>query len=96
MKSKSEIPLSELAFSAGGSVTLTHGDAELTLESSNDQLSVMSDFNITRDAAGLALALDVVDVLLGAIATMKADKKAGSLPDVLTVNKPTVRNNPLA
>lgn len=96
MKPKTQVPLNELAFSAGGSVTLTHGDAELTLESSDDQLSVMSDFNITRDAAGLALARDLVDVLLGAIATMKDDQKAGRLPEVITVKKPIIRGNPLA
>lgn len=96
MKDKTEVPLNKFAFTAGGSLDLKAGDGTLTIESSVDQLSIMSDFNITRDAAGLELARNMVDVLLGAIQTLKDDQQAGRLPQTLSVKKAVVRDNPLA
>ena len=96
MKNKTDIPLNQFAFTAGGSVALKTGDSDLTVESAQDQLSFMSDFNITRDAVGMALARDLVDILLGAIQTMKEDQQNGHLPQTLPLKKAILRANPLA
>lgn len=96
MKDTGTTSLNKFAFSAGGSVNLGTDDSVLMVESDIDQLSVMSDFNITRDAVGLDLARDLVDILLGAIQTMKEDQQAGRLPTILAAKKPVVWNNPLA
>lgn len=98
MKSQNNVALNNFAFTAGRSVELPSGNegGGLTVESAEDQVSFTSDFNIKRDASGLALARDLVDILLGAIQTMKEDQQASRLPQILTSKKATVRDNPLA
>lgn len=97
MKSQNNLALNKFAFTAGGSVELPSGNegGGLTVESAEDQVSFTSDFNIKRDASGLALARDLVDIILGAIQTMKDDQQAGRLPHSLQPLKPTVKSNPL-
>ena len=96
MNVKTVVNLNKFAFTAGGSVSLVAGAGALVIESSEDKVSFMSDFDITRDAAGLALARNVVDVLLGAIQVLNDDKKAGRLPQEVVLQKPVVKANPLS
>jgi hypothetical protein len=84
------------AFSAGGSIELRAGDAGLTIDSAEDKVSFMGDFDITRDARGLALAQSLSQLLDGALLVLKTDKAAGRLPDVLSLLAPTVHQNPFA
>ena len=84
----------DFAFSAGGSIELPAGDASLTVESALDRVKFMSDFDITRDARGLALAEFVAAILEKTIAVLKADQAVGKLPDVLSLIEPSIRSNP--
>jgi hypothetical protein len=95
MSDRNNLPLNKFGFSAGRSVTFKNGASDLTVESAEDQISVMSGFNITRDAAGLSLARDLVDIFLGAIQTLKDDQQAGRLPQEFVAKAPVVRDNPL-
>jgi hypothetical protein len=95
MTSNKNLPLNKFAFTPGGSLNLGTGDLLATIESSEDRLSVMNTFDIPRDASGLALARDLVDVLLGAIQTMKEDQQAGKLETTLPLKKPIRKTNPL-
>lgn len=87
--------LNKFAFSAGGSLILKACPSVLSVESAEDQVSFMSDFNITRDAVGLALARDLLSILLGAIQTLEADQKSGTLPPVLALRAAMAKGNPL-
>lgn len=94
-KRKLDIP-ADFAFSAGGSIELPVGDGSLTIESAEDRVSFMRDFDITRDANGLALADSLVVILAQAILKLRTDLAAGKLPDKMTLIAPTVRPNPFA
>lgn len=84
----------DFVFSAGGSIEFPVGDASLTVESAEDRVSFMRDFDITRDAHGLALAQSLCAILAQTIVVLQADQAAGTLPKVLSVIEPTVRKNP--
>lgn len=88
-------PSPDMAFSPGASIDLPTATGTLTIESSEDRLSFMSDFDITRDAKGLELAESIAKVMANAIAVLKLDLAAGTLPEILELIKPTQGKNPL-
>ncbi len=81
-------------FSEGDSVTFKNGD--LTVESSDNQLSFMSDFNIRRDQKGLAFARELQSLLNATVQRLEVDEKNGKLPEVLAEGHTTMQPNPLA
>lgn len=82
-------------FSAGDTMSLKTADGKLEIESSEDIVSFMSDFNITRDRVGLALATQLKSILDATVIQLQVDEVGGHLPDHLTVKAPTVKANPL-
>lgn len=96
MTIKIKVSEGTLAFTPGASVEIPTGTGSLTIESAEDKISFMSDFDITRDEKGLALAQALAIVLAGAIQALKQDQAAGQLPAVMSFEKPTIKPNPLA
>lgn len=86
----------DFAFSDGLCVDLPHKDTSLTIESAADRVTVLRNFEITRDAKGLALALEMAQVLAQCISVLKAEQEAGKLPASLELVAPTVRDNPFS
>lgn len=87
--------LNHFAFSAGDSVELTlPQQGTLTVESAQDRVCFMRDFDITRDAVGLALAESILAIVAQAVGVLKADQAAGTLPTELELTVPVVRPNP--
>lgn len=82
------------AFSAGGSIEFTSGDYGLTVESGVDKVCFMREFDITRDAKGLALAEVLSTLLEQTLSVLRADQAAGKLPAVLELIEPTFHKNP--
>ena len=95
MVQKSNPPISEMAFSEGGSIELAADAGPLVIESAEDKISFMSDFDIGRDAKGLALAKSLMAILAGAVACMERDQGAGQLPETRVLAMTTTRPNPL-
>lgn len=96
-KSIAEIVAQFDAYSPGDSIELPTGAGAITIESAEDRVSIRAELlDITRDAHGLAVAEALASVLAKAIAVLKADQAAGSLPKTLTILKPTERDNPFA
>ncbi len=84
----------DFAFSAGQSIELSAGDGSLTVESALDRVAFMRDFDISRDAKGLALAECLTVILAQIVNILNADQAAGKLPDVMPLIAPTERKNP--
>ncbi|ABD72006.1 hypothetical protein Rfer_4320 (plasmid) [Rhodoferax ferrireducens T118] len=92
---KTSLPIpDDFAFSAGQSIELPAGDGSLTIESALDNVAFMRDFDISRDAKGLALAESLTAILAQIVHVLKADQAAGKLPDVMPLIAPTARKNP--
>lgn len=74
-----------------GNTSFAIGD--LTLESAQDRVSLHGSLDLTRDEVGLAKARQLRDYLSAVIATLERDP---SLPQVMSVESPVLRANPLA
>jgi hypothetical protein len=64
-------------FSAGDATSLKTFADNLEIESSEDSVSFMSDFDITRDYVGLALAIQLKSILDATVIQLQADEAAG-------------------
>lgn len=99
-KSDSQSSISPgFAFSAGSSIDMPNGSAgegTTTIESAEDRVTIQGGFVITRDLRGLELAQALLTLAQGAVGVLKRDQAAGSLPKVLTLDQPTLRDNPFA
>jgi hypothetical protein len=82
-------------FSAGDTMSLKTSVGKLEVESSEDSVSFMSDFDITRDRLGLALAIQLKSILDATVIQLQADEAAGHLADHLAMKAPAVKANPL-
>ena len=71
----------------------TPGDI-LDVETQEETISFMSSFDIERSHKGLALALELRDLLDTAITKMQQDEKEGKLQMKIEVLAPTVKKNP--
>lgn len=57
---------------------------ELNIENRLDRVSLHGSLDLTRDAAGLELALKLKDILDGVVAVLSAEKASGALPEKIT------------
>lgn len=76
-------------------MSLKTSTGKLEIESSEDAISFMSDFDITRDHVGLTLATQLKSILDATVLQLQADEAGGHLPDHLAMKMPTVKANPL-
>lgn len=82
------------AFSPSGSIDIPTQGELLTIDSSEDKISFLSDFDINRDQQGLQVAQALLRILQSSIAVMQADMAVGNLPPVLSLNNPSIKKNP--
>lgn len=82
-------------FSAGDVLRLKTGADDLEIESSESGVSFMSDFDITRDKAGLQFATELRGLLEQVVQRLVEDEQAGTLPTKLAKVPPTMKANPL-
>lgn len=66
---------------------------DLTIENSEDRVSVYGDIDLTRDKAGLAVARDLKTVIDAIVASLSS---AAALPDAVASASVERRPNPLA
>ena len=79
------------AFKAFGNESQSLTIARMTIENRLDRVSIFGDLDITKDKAGLALALIVKTVIDSAVAELQAQK---DLPDKLPAPTLTIVDNP--
>lgn len=69
---------------------------ELTVENRLDRVSLYGSLDITRDAAGLARALQLKALLDGVVATLSAEQASGTLPEQISLKASETVANPFA
>ena len=67
---------------------------DLNIENRLDRVSIFGSLDITHDAQGLALALELKAIVDGAIAVLQAEQADGKLPDQITVAAAEEVDNP--
>jgi hypothetical protein len=67
---------------------------ELSIENRLDRVSIHGSIDITRDVEGLALAVQLKEMLDGMIAVLSAEQAAGALPDKITLAATDEVENP--
>jgi hypothetical protein len=72
----------------------THILHDLNIENRLDRVSLYGSMDITHDAAGLALARQLQDMLAGMIAVLQAEQANGVLPKHITLVSPDEVANP--
>lgn len=58
---------------------------ELNIENRLDRVSIHGSIDITHDAEGLALAVQLKEMLDGMVAVLSAEQAAGALPEKITL-----------
>ena len=67
---------------------------DLNIENRLDRVSIFGSLDITHDAQGLALALELKAIVDGAIAVLQAEQADGKLPEQITVAAAETVDNP--
>jgi hypothetical protein len=67
---------------------------DLNIENRLDRVSLHGSVDITHDAAGLALALKLKDIVDGMVAVLSAEQARGELLDKITLAKGDEVDNP--
>lgn len=67
---------------------------DLNIENRMDRVSLFGSLDITRDTAGLALALELKTLLDGVITALQVEQTDGALPDKITVAAAEEVDNP--
>ncbi len=67
---------------------------DLNIENRLDRVSIFGSLDITHDAQGLALALELKAIVDGAIAVLQAEQADGKLPEQITVAAAEEVDNP--
>lgn len=67
---------------------------ELNIENRLDRVSLHGSMDITHDAAGLALALKLKDILDGVVTVLNAEQARGVLVDKITLAAGDTVDNP--
>ena len=67
---------------------------ELNIENRLDRVSVHGSIDITHDEEGLALAVQLKEMLDGMVAVLSAEQAAGALPDRITLAATDEVENP--
>jgi hypothetical protein len=67
---------------------------DLNIENRLDRVALFGSVDITRDAAGLALAWKLKEMLDGMIAVLSAEQAAGALPTQVTLAATDEVENP--
>lgn len=68
----------------------------LTVENRLDRVSLHGSLDITRDTPGLALALELKQLLDGVITALNAAQANGNLPEKIVLNRSDQIDNPFA
>lgn len=68
----------------------------LTLENRLDRVSLYGSLDITHDAAGLGLALQLKALLDGVVAVLSTEQASGALPEKISLKASETVANPFA
>ena len=71
-----------------------HTINDLNIENRLDRVALFGSIDLTRDEAGLSLALKLKGILDGVVSVLEIEKASGTLPDKITVAATDEVGNP--